>query len=299
MKMEYRKVQVTGKSTYVVSLPKKWVKKNELDKSSVVILEELENGIFLRVPHAKEKKIEINVKNLRVEEASRLLIAKYIQGFNVVKFKSPKFIEPEIKSALKKTSHLLIGMETFGETSNEIIFRMLMRECEDVSKAIERMHNMSFSSLRNVIMYIKDKPRSNNILRDVISMDNEIDKFYFFILRHLSTIQVKEAIVFVIVAKSIERLSDHVERIARILLENNKTNYFEIYETLITLYGKVNLALKSRSQKIANEIIEEVKKFEEEYEKLSKKEENVLVHESFKRIADYISDIAECVINLS
>ena len=38
---EFRKLQVTGGSTIIVSLPKEWVKSNDLKKGDVVSLEEL------------------------------------------------------------------------------------------------------------------------------------------------------------------------------------------------------------------------------------------------------------------
>ena len=41
---EYRKLQVTGGSTIIVSLPKDWIKANELKKGDVVSLEELASG---------------------------------------------------------------------------------------------------------------------------------------------------------------------------------------------------------------------------------------------------------------
>ena len=41
---EFRKLQVTGGSTIIVSLPKEWVKSNDLKKGDVVSLEELASG---------------------------------------------------------------------------------------------------------------------------------------------------------------------------------------------------------------------------------------------------------------
>ena len=41
---EFRKLQVTGGSTIIVSLPKAWVKSHDLKKGDVVSLEELASG---------------------------------------------------------------------------------------------------------------------------------------------------------------------------------------------------------------------------------------------------------------
>ena len=41
---EYRKLQVTGGSTMIVSLPKSWVRGNQLGKGDIVSIEELATG---------------------------------------------------------------------------------------------------------------------------------------------------------------------------------------------------------------------------------------------------------------
>jgi phosphate uptake regulator len=42
-----RKIQLTGGSTYIVSLPSKWVKSNNLQQSSEVKIEESQNKLVL------------------------------------------------------------------------------------------------------------------------------------------------------------------------------------------------------------------------------------------------------------
>ncbi|MCJ7720804.1 AbrB/MazE/SpoVT family DNA-binding domain-containing protein, partial [Candidatus Bathyarchaeota archaeon] len=41
---ETRKLQVTGGSTYVISLPKRWVTQNGLEKGSSLLVRQEENG---------------------------------------------------------------------------------------------------------------------------------------------------------------------------------------------------------------------------------------------------------------
>ena len=43
-KVEFRKLQVTGGSTYIVSLPKNWIKANNLNPSDIVSVEQLPLG---------------------------------------------------------------------------------------------------------------------------------------------------------------------------------------------------------------------------------------------------------------
>ena len=47
---EARKVQFTGGSTYIISLPKKWIFQNQIRKGSFIKLREEEGGLLTIVP---------------------------------------------------------------------------------------------------------------------------------------------------------------------------------------------------------------------------------------------------------
>ncbi len=60
--MEVRKVQLTGKSSYVISLPKDWAKRHHVSRGSEVYVEEMPDGslrIFPRAPSQREKTTRI------------------------------------------------------------------------------------------------------------------------------------------------------------------------------------------------------------------------------------------------
>ncbi|RLI91728.1 MAG: hypothetical protein DRO95_03805 [Candidatus Altiarchaeales archaeon] len=184
---------------------------------------------------------------------------------------------------------------------------MLMQEGIDLISTIDRMYDMSFSSLRNIIRAIKNSDGINeNFLRSIIEMDDEIDKFYFLVLRQLSSKYGADVTAWVQIVKSIERLSDHIENIASLLLKGEKIEYSRHYESLIMLYGQVMLALRSQNPKIAEEVLSGVEKFrieerkslEKSLEKYDDNKRSILINESLRRIGEYISDIAEGVINM-
>ncbi len=57
--METRKVQVTGKSTYVVSLPKKWVTSVQLRNGDSIALIPMPDGTMLINPKLKKTEKEL------------------------------------------------------------------------------------------------------------------------------------------------------------------------------------------------------------------------------------------------
>jgi len=304
--MEYRKIQLTGESTYILSLPKRWVKKNKLDKGDVLSVMERGDTLLLKPREEREIEAEIDLEKKSLELISRSLITKYIQGFDTVVIRSKRYIPPEIRKGLKEISSLLIGMEQFGETSNELVFRMLMREKGDVVDTVLRMHRMSLSSLEELLRNITPENYNEHILKDIIQRDDEIDKFYFLIFRQLSSAGGYECSMWIQIAKSIERISDHIENIANLVIQGGKVRGedIDIYKELIDMYSSLKFALMNKSSKRAGEIIDKVKSFRVEEKRImksikAKEPETLLIYESFRRIGEYISDIAEVVINMT
>jgi len=304
--MEYRKIQLTGESTYILSLPKRWVKKNKLDKGDVLSVMERGDTLLLKPREEKEIDAEISLEKKSPELIARSLITKYLQGFDTVVIRSKRYIPPEIRKGLKGISSLLIGMEQFGETSNELVFRMLMREKGDVVDTVLRMHRMSLSSLEELLRNITAENYNEHILKDIIQRDDEIDKFYFLIFRQLSSTGGYECSMWIQIAKSIERISDHIENIANLVIQGERVRKedIDVYKELIDMYSSLKFALMNKSSKRADEIIDKVKNFRIKEKGImksikAKEPETLLIYESFRRIGEYISDIAEVVINMT
>ena len=302
--MEYRKIQLTGESTYIVSLPKNWVTKNKLDKGDILSLVERGEDLIVGLKEEKDQYAEIKIKAEEADFLSRLLISKYIQGYDTVIFTSKLHLDPKIRERLIKTSTLLIGMEPFGEAKEAITFRMLMKESKNPLETIERMHDMSILSLKQVVEDMAGGEYNKEILNGVLQRDNEIDKFYF--LRQLSSSSGFEAILWGQIAKSIERISDHVETIAQLLLEGKtmKAEDFKTFSQVEDMYEDVIRTLKNRDLALAEEILVKIEKFRVAEKKIMNSldevgKKNILLYASYRRIGEYISDIAESVINMS
>jgi phosphate uptake regulator len=304
--MEYRKIQLTGDSTYIVSLPKTWVKKNNLDKGDIVYVMEKGAELVIKQKEEKEKEVDVKIKTTDMEFLSRILITKYIQGFDSIVFTSKDSLDSKIRAHLIKTSQYLIGLEPFGETKDGITFKMVMKGGRSILESVERMHDMSILSLRELMENLEEENYDENVMNGIIQRDNEIDKFYFLILRQLSASGGYESIAWVQIAKSIERVSDHVEHIANYVKEGKKVRKEDIsyFKHIIDLYGDAMLTIKTGDLSMAEEILLKMEKQKTKdrdfMEKASQSAtKNILIYASLRRIGEYISDIAESVINLS
>jgi len=306
--MELRKIQLTGETTFIVSLPKRWVTENNMGKGDLVLIIEKEDELVLRPRSEKGYVTEIKIKpESDLELTKRLLITRYIQGYDGIFVTSKRHIPHDFRKGLEDVPRFLIGLEPFGGSSNEITFRMLTKEKAEVIDSVSRMHEISVTSLKELMSQIEAGEYDTDLLNGIIMRDNDIDKFYFLILRQLSTRSGREAIPLIQVIRSIERISDHIERIARLMIEEEKIGRRElnVYSKLIELYNDVMLALRSENINIANDVIRDTRRLRSEEEVLldrllqKKKGGSILIFESFSRIGEYISDIAEAVINLS
>ena len=304
--MEYRKIQLTGDSTYIVSLPKDWVRKNNLGKGDLLTIVEKGNELQLKLKEKKEKDIDIKIKTRDAEFLARLLITKYIQGYDTIVFSSKEHVDPKIREHLIKVSTYLIGLEPFGETKDTITFKMLMKGGSNLMESIERMHDLSILSLKELMEDLENEAYDESILNGIIQRDNEVDKFYFLILRQLSATNGFEAIIWAQIAKSIERISDHIETIAELTKEGRrmKKEDLQVFKQYIDLYGDVMLTLKNLDLVMAEDILLKIEKIRAAGTSLKDNldgvgRKNILIYASLRRIGEYISDISESAINLS
>src|SRR5437867_6259732 len=101
--MELRKLQVTGGSTHVVGVPKKWVDRNGLGRSDTVAIHEEPDGSLLLIPHSEGK---IASRTIQVElpdgasdeEVVRRLVGAYLAGADEIHVRSPGKMDPKIRA---------------------------------------------------------------------------------------------------------------------------------------------------------------------------------------------------------
>ena len=91
--VETRKVQVTGKSTYVVSLPKKWVSSVQLKSGDSIAMIPLPDGTMLINPKLKQTDREFSKKVIVVdsndtEQLFRKFIGAYLAGYNIIELRT-------------------------------------------------------------------------------------------------------------------------------------------------------------------------------------------------------------------
>jgi phosphate uptake regulator len=164
------------------------------------------------------------------------------------------------------------------------------------------------------------------LAEDVLLRDNEVDRLHWLvarqhniILRNISFaekmgITIELATTSFLISRIIERIGDHVIRIAKnaINITDKKIDNILIEklesasQVALDIFNKSITSFLRRDVKLANETIESVEKLEtrcKEINKLALKQTGEFVIslgyvvESIRRIGEYSSDISENVIN--
>ena len=333
---EARKLQVTGGSTYIVSLPRKWVTRNQLQKGSALILREAEDGSLSLAPSGlakQEKKEEAFIKVSKKDEPDaiiRKLVSTYLVGYNLihVKVQSQEQLSSPQRNALKDFARrYLVGTEIVTDTPSELTLQILLSYPElAVESALRRMSIITSSMHRDSMAALREL--DHQLAKAVIATDTEVDRFNLYIIRQLKLAIANPRIIteiglsgardclgYRLITKSVERTADHAVNIAKNVLllkkhindeilrkiENMSTLAISAFEDAIDSLFKHDFNL---AENIINKT-KEIAKLEKEAVLSSQKMEIEeiaslrLLIESVRRTAEYASDIAEIVLNLN
>lgn len=331
---ETRKVQFTGGSTYIISLPKRWIVENQLKKGSFIKLRNDEGGLLTIVPPASalQKRLDEAVILVSLNDDPDMIVRKivsaYLAGYNSI------YIKPDKQQLSTKQRHdmkifvrrMLVGTEIVTDTSSQLVLQVLLSYPElTIKNALRRMSIIATSMHKDAILGLRS---SDGLLaKEVISSDSEVDRFNLYTTRLLrSAIQnpriTKEiglasghdCLGYRLIIKSVERTADHAVNIAENILmlkHELNTDIVEKMEnmsiTSIKMFETAMESLFRQDYNAAEAIIESIKEMEVlEREAVAATQLDLedgailrLIIDSIRRTAEYASDIAEIVLNLT
>ncbi|PJC49898.1 MAG: PhoU family transcriptional regulator [Nitrosopumilales archaeon CG_4_9_14_0_2_um_filter_34_16] len=334
---ETRKIQFTGKSSYIVSLPKQWIMELGLKQGDQIRMVRKGSSTLELYPpkfESRTQKIEDAVIEINEEEEAssivRKLISLYFLGYKTINVK-PKNgrLSGHQRNAVKEAvKRMLMGSEIIADSSVGITVQVLVNLLElTVDGAFKRMIHLAKSMSNDALLAVKEN--NLELAQEVINTDDEVDRFGFYIIRQLKiAIQnehmlkemgfrnARNCLGYRLVVKNIERTGDHAAFIAKDLLEFKKPVKKEILQKLqdmnefcLSVLDDACLALFKEDYNQAERTItktDEVVKFEKKVRdasKLLKDDEEIYrvrrMTENIRRIAEYASDIAEIVLNMN
>ncbi|CAE6492456.1 phosphate signaling complex PhoU family protein [Candidatus Nitrosotenuis uzonensis] len=325
-----RRIQISGGSTYTISLPKKWIDEIGIKNGDNMTIVKNANHSMTLFPGLDTEKprrravITISQKDAG-ESIQRKIIAVYLNGYKTIQIISKGVkILPEHSRLIKDlVRRSMIGTEIVESDSESITIQILTRLPElTFDVALKRMHLMTSNMHREAIEALS----KNDIAygEEVARMDDEVDRFSLYMMRTLIMAiqnasmlydmeleQPSDCLNYRTVISRIERIADHAALIAKRIkflkdpLEPKTIKEIQgLSEDAINCFDNSILALTKKdpilAEKIASGVEEIVKKEEALMYGIKESKNSTIIKfvlEDIRRTAEYSSDIIEVVIN--
>ena len=328
--MEIRRVQITGGSSYVITLPKEWIRTMNIKKNDQLGINIQSDGTLLLNPKITQEQLQ-RIKEFNVSKISKptyllqLLIGAYISGYTSIKITSPSRMPTAVRNVIRSFTQLSIGPEVVEETDASVTLKDLLNPMEmPLDRTVKRMHIIVNGMYEDTMRALQTKDK--NLAGDVISRDNDVDRLHWLVARQYNIILQNVSLAgkmditigmtstCFLISKIIERIGDHVVRIAQNIPKlvdsdlNKQTmdRIFSASNLSLDIFNKSMGAFFKKELKASNETIESVAKLEllcEEINAVTLKQKSIVaiyvgyVVESIRRIGEYAEDISENVIN--
>lgn len=334
-KGEVRKIQFSGKSSYMLALPKKWVQEMGLGAGDSVAVEKQGDSSLIITPRVgkisskADAVLEVSSRN-KTDTIIRRLISVYLLGYSTMQVRAKEGALTAIqRDAVKEAARRhLIGTEIIADSREGITLQVLLSYPElSVKNVLKRMFLISESMHRDAIRALVkfDKDTAGAVTRS----DDEVDRFSLYAIRQLNMaaqndfimreIELKtrrDCLDYRLIVKAVERVADHGNKIAegvdhldRPIEQGLLDKIMKMSEYAVGLFEQSGLALFKGDYEGADQVVEQAKEAVGMQEDLLKAIERVkeseseqvlpLIVEDIRRTAEYAADIAEIVINMN
>ncbi|AAG18999.1 MULTISPECIES: phosphate uptake regulator PhoU [Halobacterium] len=244
--MERRKVQVTGGSTFTVSIPKDWARDHSVEAGDEVGFHP-DSGSLLLTPidDTDTDKGTLTITDMHGEELMRAVMTMYVSGFDVLALEAES-IDPDQRRVIRDATQGLVGLEVLEETSQRVVIQDLLDSSElSIHNAVRRMHLIAVSMLEDAVTALAT--RDPDIARDVTNRDDDVDRLWYVVSRifrgalRSPTVAQEIGITREVAfdyhssARQLERVADHATKIATATHDLNDDIPEDVVDALETL----------------------------------------------------------------
>jgi len=331
-----RRVQVTGRGSYIVSLPRPWAEEAGLRKGDRIEFGKQENLGLTLTPFGS-RKFEVNrarcaislPSNIDPDALKRMVISLYVSGYSTIEIRSKSGnLTATVRDTIREVARgKLVGTELVTESAQSATLQVVLSFPQLlVPDALRRMLSILNAMQQDAMQAFSrlDKELANQ----VVKTDDEIDRFSLYVIRQLKwavkdpTLLSRsglgspvECLGYRIIIKSVERSADHAARIAvnvRLLQQPPGQLLFKEANQLSQLsYRMMDTAVRAlfaNDYKLAETVLVERNKVTDLEsrvverllrEKLAAGDLSAmrLISESLRRIGEYATDVAEVVLD--
>jgi phosphate uptake regulator len=325
--METRKVQVTGGSTFTVSLPKEWATENDVAAGSVVEFHPEQDRLLLS-PRREDDRLEgaMDIEGLTdAHELTRAVMTMYVSGFDVITLESSRLTADQ-RRTVRDATQRLVGLEVIEETTDRVVLQDLLDSSElSIHNAITRMRLVSLTMVEDAVeALVTDDP---GLADDVRERDDDVDRLWYMVWRVFRRV-LRDPTTAAAVgfpretvsdyqssARQLERIADHATKIADLsgeigpisaetadLLSELQRAATEVPDTamdaLLADDSEEAVALATEARERSRGVDETTRQVDEQVREAVPQSAQALglVVDSLSRTADYGGNIAESAL---
>jgi len=328
--MEIRKVQFSGGSSYVMTLPKEWIDAQKIKKNDPLGVEEQPDGTLLvttaidRQPAQRIKEFDL-AENTEPAYLFRLLIGAYISGYTTIIIRAKDRLPPFVRTVVRDFTQMTIGQEVIEESEHTITLKDLLNPAEmPFANTIKRMFVIVKAMHQDAITAIVT--RNKALAADVSARDNDVDRLHWLIARQINMILTNTAlskrmaispvmaVYYYVISRIIERIGDHAERIvenangviAKEIDRETMKRIEKVSKMALDIFDRSIVSFFNNDMKKAHQNIESLRTLESYCDEINSFVVQLetpdaialgYIMESIRRAGEYSVDISENVIN--
>ena len=196
--IDVRKLISFGKGSYIISMPKRWIEKNNLKKGDLISVSDDGFELVLRANQQEEKQdaleIDIDAKGKSLELLKAEIVSSYLNGYDTINILFDSHTKEASK--IKDITRNLSGLEIMEQTSTRIVAKNLINISEiSIKNIIRRMDIITRAMMEDAILCY----RGQCLYDSIHQRDTDVNRLYF-----LSYRVIKNAMKNPRIAKSLE-----------------------------------------------------------------------------------------------
>lgn len=260
-----RKINLVGQNTLTVSLPRKWVEKNNIKKGDEIeVIEDESNTLIISTKPAasKEREIHLTIEKDDPTYIRSLLGSLYRKGYDKIYLKYPNY---EIYKKISEAASSLMGYEIIDFSADKCTIRnMIIDESSEFDSVLRRIYYSL--KMMNTLILEDIKSKKFDKLKDFKDMRISNWKLRDYALRIIwrKNLFQNENFNYSLIIWNFEKISNQLKKIYEVMTQKPKNNYSELtaifqkYAQLLDLIDTVYYKKETSKAHLIDDVSHEI-----------------------------------------
>ncbi|WP_282352238.1 phosphate uptake regulator PhoU [Haloferax volcanii] len=236
--METRKVQLSGGTTFTISLPKQWATEQDISSGSTLYLHPDTDGTLLieagTHQEGENRHVRMDVSGYDTEMLAQAVKSMYLVGVDELVFVERNGYDDEHLETAVDLCADLSGLELMVTSEKKLVFQNIIDTSSiSVRKSVLRMKLIVLAMHRDAVRAVVDGDTA--LAARVTRRDSEVDKLFCLVTRQferaIEDLQTVEALgttrpelfEYYHTARQFERIADHATKMATLMLDHDES----------------------------------------------------------------------------